>query len=75
MNNGLDPPWVAFPEHGPEDPFWRQPGEAYLTAFLAEWNQLPNAGKERYLLERNPTKEWYEHLKPGGFLEWLTGLE
>jgi hypothetical protein len=71
----LDPPWVAFPEYGPEDPFWRQTGEAYLNAFLKEWSGLSDTQKSRYLLARNPSADWHEHLKPGGFLDWLKDVE
>jgi hypothetical protein len=71
MNRLLDPPWLAFPEYGPEDPFWRQAGEAYLSAFLSEWAGMSDAEKTQYLLERDPPAEWLEQLRPGGFLDWL----
>jgi hypothetical protein len=69
------PPWVAFPEYGPEEPFWRQAGEKYLNAFLEDWGRLGEEEKMQFLVAHHAPKEWHEHLRPGGFLDWLKNLE
>ncbi|MEO8870951.1 MAG: hypothetical protein ABI357_08970 [Granulicella sp.] len=67
------PPWVAYPEYGPGDGFWRQSGEPFLTlVWEPYYESLSEEEKAGYLKRWQVPEEWWQfHFDPA----WREFLE
>jgi hypothetical protein len=57
----IKPPWVAYPEYGPGDTFWRQTGEPFMAlVWEPYYESLSQEEKDAYLKRWQVPEEWWK---------------
>ena len=66
----ITPPWIEYPNFPPNDMFWRQSGEYYLSyVWEPFWNNLSNQEREIVLKRWPMPQEWIDHADLIKFLD------